>query len=70
MWVPCPRLSWACGVGWRNPHAHDKRGHATTTSVGMAPNAVHGWTVVAHVKELVFQDFEPPVRLWFLHKLS
>ena len=41
-----------------------------TTSVGMAPNAVNTRAVLAGAKELVFQDFEPPVRLWFLHKLS
>ena len=41
-----------------------------TTSVGMAPNAVNARAVLADAKELVFQDFEPPVRLWFFHKLS
>ena len=34
------------------------------------PNAVNSRAVLAAAKELVFQDFEPPVRLWFLHKLS
>ena len=37
---------------------------------GVARNAVNTWAVLAGAKELVFQDFEPPVRLWFLHKLS
>jgi len=45
----------------------DKHAHA---SVGMAPNAVNSRAVLAEAKELVFQDFEPPVRLWFLHKVS
>ena len=36
----------------------------------VAPNAVNSRAVLAWAKELVFQDFEPPVRLWFLHKLS
>jgi len=53
----------AVGMSW-NP------GHMPTTSVGMAPNAVNSRAVLAGAKELVFQDFEPPVRLWFLHKLS
>jgi hypothetical protein len=36
----------------------------------VATNAVHAWAVLAGAKELVFQDFEPPVRLRFLHKPS
>jgi hypothetical protein len=41
------------------------RKNMPTTSVGMAPNAVHGWTGFTDPKELVFQDFEPSVRFVF-----
>ena len=47
---------------------HGQKESAHDAHLRVARNAVNSRAVLAGVKELVFQDFEPPVRLWFLHQ--